>query len=110
MPKVNLKNIESGIRFFFTYRNQELKAGEKLVLLTIIRLFEENEVITKDDVCKANQAKRNTTYSLIRSLNSKGYLTSKRENKYYSYSYLTLTQKGHLFSSMLKNYIFSKNS
>lgn len=88
--------------------NQELRMGEKLVLITLIRLLGEKQVITKNDVCTANQAKRDTTYHLIQSLERKGYLESKRSNQYFSRSFLSLRGKGLKFSSDLKKEVFKK--
>ena len=83
--------------------------GEKIVLITIIRLLDERQVVSKSDVCTANQAKRDTTYNLIRSLEIKGYLESNRSNQYFSLSYLSLRKKGLKFSSDLKRDVVKKN-
>lgn len=87
-----------------------MKAGEKIVLITVIRLLDEKHVISKNEVCKNNSAKRDTTYSLLRSLEFKGYLKAVRNNQYYALSFISLTQKGLLFSSRLKNFIIKNKS
>lgn len=108
MIKNNLKHIETGIRYFLTKGNNELRIGEKLVLITVIRLLAEKQVITKYDVCNANHIKRDTTYHLIQSLERKGYLVSNRSNQYFSRSYLSLKGKGLKFSSEFKKEVLSK--
>ena len=105
MVKINLKHIEIGIRFFLTKENHELRMGEKLVLITIFRLFDDKQVITKNDVCIANMVKRDTTYHLILSLEKKGYLESKRSGKFFSPSYIILKKKALLYSLRLKENI-----
>ncbi|AEL26104.1 hypothetical protein Cycma_2362 [Cyclobacterium marinum DSM 745] len=110
MANVDLSQVEKGIKFFLTVNNSELKAGEKIVLITVIRLLDEKHVISKNEVCKNNSAKRDTTYSLLRSLEFKGYLKAVRNNQYYALSFISLTQKGLLFSSRLKNFIIKNKS
>ncbi|MGY6522421.1 MAG: MarR family transcriptional regulator [Mongoliitalea sp.] len=107
MGRIKLRHLESGIRFFLTQYNNEITSGEKVVLITIIRLIEEKEVVTKKEICEANRIKDNTTYAIIRSLESKGYVSSKRSNKHYSKSFLSLSFKGQFFSVLLKDFINS---
>jgi hypothetical protein len=81
--------------------------GEKFVLIIIIRLLDEKQVITKNDVCLANAAKRDTTYHLILSLEKKGYLKSSRSKKFYSHPYITLLDRGLSFASKMKRSLLS---
>lgn len=107
MERIKLRHLESGIRFFLTQNNNELTSGEKVVLITIIRLIEEKEVVTKQEICKANRIKNNTTYAIMRSLETKGFIKSKRARQHYSRSFLSLTEKGHFFSAILKEFVTS---
>lgn len=106
MRTSNLRNIESGIRFFLSKGNQELTMGEKFVLVIVTRLLEELQVVSKLEVCEANGIKKNTTYCLLNSLEKKGILKSVRSNQFYSKSFVSLSDKRVLFVSRLKTEIF----
>ncbi|MBR9777047.1 MAG: hypothetical protein GYB55_19335 [Cytophagales bacterium] len=101
----NFREIEFGIRFLLTENNSELRIGEKIVLITVVRLLEERQIISKKDVCVENGIKNSTTYAILKSLENKGYLKSQRDNQYYSKSYITILRKGLLFKVKLRNLI-----
>lgn len=103
---LNLSNIEDGIRFFLSECNKELTMGEKFVLIVVTRLCDQNHVVSKLEVCDANSIKKNTTYSLLRALETKGFLKSVRANQFYSKSFVSLSDKGLLFASRLKTEVF----
>lgn len=92
----------NGLQWFFSGEKNELTIGQKIVLISILSLFEVKDLITKQDVIKANKAKQNTVYSNIRGLENKGFIKSTRSNQFYSLSYITLTEKGNLFASRLR--------
>ncbi|AMQ55615.1 hypothetical protein [Algoriphagus sanaruensis] len=103
--KINLQHIEAGIRYFLTEGNEELTPGEKFVLILTSRLLEQQQVISKQEVCDNNQAREATTYGFLKSLENKGFISSNRSNQYYSKSFVSLTEKGLLFKSRLSKYI-----
>lgn len=104
MKAVKIKYLEYGIKFFVSEYNNELSMGEKIVLITIIRIAEEINIVTKNEICKENNISHSTTYSIIKSLEKKGYIISLRGKQFYSKSYVSLTNKGLLFSYQIKNY------
>ncbi|MCH7402899.1 hypothetical protein ACFOUP_16765 [Belliella kenyensis] len=106
MNRVKLKYLESGMRFFLTSHNKDLRLGEKFVLLTIIRLLEENQIVSKSDVCKENKVSNSTTYAIIRALECKGFVKSIRQNQYYSKAFISISPKGLLFKNSLRK-VFS---
>ncbi|MCS5488913.1 hypothetical protein [Algoriphagus limi] len=104
---VNLQHIEAGIRYFLTEGNDELTPGEKFVFILTIRLIDQQHIVTKQEICKSNQAKPATTYAFLRSLEHKGYLKSNRSKQYFSRAFISITQKGLLFKSRMKRYILN---
>jgi len=100
-----LRQVENSIRFYLKSENENLSGGEKFVLIITIRLLKEKQVISKQDICNENKVKNSTTYSIIKSLENKGYLTSKRGNQFYSKSFLSLINKGLMFSNNFKTKI-----
>ena len=104
MKSLKIKHLEYGIRFFVSEYNKELSMGEKIVLITIIRIAHEINIVTKNDICIENKIRHSTTYSIIKSLEKKGYIISLRGKQFYSKSYVSLTNKGLLFSHHIRNY------
>jgi len=102
MNTITLKYLESGMRFFLTSQNKELKLGEKFVLLIVIRLLEENEIVSKFDVCKENKVSKSTTYANIKALETKGFIISNKANQYYSRAFISMLPKGLLFKYNLR--------
>ena len=82
----------------------DLLRSEYFVLLLVIGLLSKNKgIVSQIEVCKANKAiKHTTTYTLIRQLTEKGYLSKHRpSNQFYSRSYLSLTDKGLLLQAKI---------
>lgn len=92
----------NGLQWFFSGEKNGLTLGQKIVLISILSLFEAKDIITKKDIIKANKANIHTTYSNIRALEAKGFIKSTRSNQFYSLSYISLTEKGNLFASRLR--------
>ncbi|GAB2479021.1 hypothetical protein [Algoriphagus taiwanensis] len=107
--KINLQQIEAGIRYFLTEGNEELTPGEKFVLILTSRLLEQHQVVSKQEICDKNQAKKATTYGFLKSLENKGYISSDRSNQYYSRSFVSLTERGLFFKVRMLKFINSSN-
>lgn len=102
MGNTYLRHVENGIRFYLKFENHLLTGGEKLVLILAIRLLEEKQVVSKQDVCLENHAGLSTTYSILYSLERKGYIQCQRSKQFFSKSFISLSVKGLLFKGRLK--------
>lgn len=76
---------------------------EIFVLLLVIGLYDANKgIITKYNVKTCNRANQGTTYNVLKALELKGFITSKKEsNHFFAKSYISLTQKGLTFKREL---------
>lgn len=102
MRRKAFKHTYKTFKAFFDKSVIDCPLGAKIVFSLILGLFEDNEVLTKNDVCKANNQKIGTTYAYIKMLEDLGFITSQRTNEYYAKSYIELTDKGKLTASRLR--------
>jgi hypothetical protein len=102
MKRKEFRHSYKTFKAFFNKDIIDTPLGAKVVFSLVLGLFEDKAILTKDDVCKANSAKRATTYAYLRILEDAGFLTSERTNEYYSKSYIQLTEKGNLTASRLR--------
>lgn len=113
MRKFEIKVAENSLRFFLS-EYKELKLGEKLVLTMCLSLNCDTIAFSKQDIILKNNAfKPSTSYKILKNLESKGFICSRRNGKYFSPAILEVTEKGYFFQSKLKRTIMkneSKNS
>jgi hypothetical protein len=89
------------------FKQYGMNKGNIIVFILILSLFEQNTIVSKYDVIKANRSKKMTSHANIYQLINLGLLSANKSNQFFSKSYLSLTPKGLLLKSQLKKVLNS---
>lgn len=84
----------NAVKFRSLDGNEGLIARESIVFLLLCAYFDDNSVIDKYTVVNSNKASKTATYTIMRSLENKGFIQSQRSKQHFSRSYISLTSKG----------------
>jgi len=86
----------------------DLEYKEILIFLLVLSCFEREKVVCKTSIVNMNnQYSNDVTYNSLKVLESKGIISSVRNKKFFSKSFISLTSKGLLLKRSLNKYLSS---
>jgi len=87
---------------FLLDEGKEIGTGEKAVFCLILDHLSAFGTVTMKQIVTANNGNKNTTYTNLQRLLTKGFIKTERSSQFYSPSFIELTEKGNLFASRLR--------